>query len=269
MRISSSLTFKPATTPSRVRSHLESSSAMSGSVPVYERLSMSAQKKRAELDAARKRKEDTERATCTFKPNLSASKHSARLVGISSSDHDRSVEGSSDPYTRLYAHALERVQRLQEEPRPEDLGCTFKPAISSVSRRISETMRDPSTVDLPRHYMLYEDGLQKQQARSMEAANKGGAITEDDVANCTFHPAVSPLPAHTAASIPVYDRLYENARAKQITLAAAASGVVLPTSPVYMQERFGSEEAAHSEAASRTGGAPPGSSAGSKEMFYI
>jgi hypothetical protein len=142
--------------------------AASRSLPVFDRLYATSKLTAAELDAARLAYAAAQLAECTFQPSTERSKRSAQMMGL------RTVEGSSpeaaelpDTFSRLYKDATERSlkkSKAVEEAR-ETQACPFSPEISEVSRRITESMRDAATGDLPRHLLLYEDGLQRQQVR--------------------------------------------------------------------------------------------------------
>lgn len=211
------------------------SEAPASTEKVYDRLYAASREREEGLALARVRLEELKLADCSFMPDVTVSKASGKGVGVGTVqapvEGEEAAAAALNPFDRLYAHALERAQRLAVAPSASDLECTFKPHISAVSRKITEGARDPSTADLPRHLMLYEDGLQRQQARGSAEANQNREITDDDITNCTFKPSITSLAATSIVSVPVYDRLYENARAKQATLAAAASGAPLPSAP--------------------------------------
>jgi hypothetical protein len=191
------------------------------------------------LEARRAEEEEARVAACTFSPDTTASKASAARMGLVLDGAEGGGEGGGagapQPHERLYRHAMERLERMRAQPSALELGCTFAPAISAVSRKITDTMREPAAADLPRYELLYEDGLQKQQARAAAAANRRvDDMTEEDRMNCTFQPAITPLPPKKLVAVPVHDRLFQHARDKQAAaVAAAVVGGPLPVTRSY------------------------------------
>jgi hypothetical protein len=189
----------------------------------------------AAMEARRAEEEAARLAACTFSPDTTASKASAARMGLvlESAGGEGGGEGGSGakpaPHERLYAHARERQERMKVQPSALELGCTFAPAISAVSRRLTERMHEPDTADLPRHELLYMDGLQKQHARAAGPSNRQLEMTQDDEVNCTFHPHITALPPKTLIAVPVHDRLFQHARDKQTAAVAAAMGTLAPS----------------------------------------
>ena len=176
----SKCTFKPAVTGDKALTQFrriaksgddaqaESSVAAPAAVaaprgPVFDRLYLSSKVSAAELESARVAVVASQLAECTFKPDLARSKRTAGAILGSRPDAD----GAADPFARLYTQATERQERKVKaiEEAAKAAACPFSPEISEVSRRITESMRDSATGDLPRHLLLYEDGLQRQQVR--------------------------------------------------------------------------------------------------------
>ena len=135
---------------------------------MFDRLYSSSKVSAADLESARIAVAASQLAECTFHPDIARSKRSATASGVRSSIGGSGAGGedSEDPFSRLYKHAAERQQRKVKaiEEATEATSFPFSPEISEVSRRITESMRDSATGDLPRHLLLYEDGLQRQQA---------------------------------------------------------------------------------------------------------
>lgn len=148
-----------------------------------------------------------------------------------------------EAHDRLYEAALAKAARARaaaaEAAASTSPDCTFRPAISAGSRRLLAAHgRDgdglasaPGAAHVPRHLLLYEDGLHRQQQRLAAEANRGPeGLKPDDLINCSFQPTVHTLPSRLVApaAVPVHDRLYENARAKQAALAAAVAALRSP-----------------------------------------
>jgi hypothetical protein len=244
------------------RSDATATATESSQIPsrVFDRLYASSKLTATELQTARLAYAASQLAECSFQPSTERSKRSAQLMGL------RAVDGSSpegtalpDTFSRLYKDAAERnLKKIKAvEVAQGTEACPFSPEISEVSRRITESMRDATAGDLPRHVLLYEDGLQRQQvgfvlsehdplffthvlslillvqARNSAEANLEREVTDDDLRNCTFQPLVAHLPVRQIATANVHDRLYENARQKQAVLAAATLGVPLEQYPSF------------------------------------
>lgn len=194
--------------------------------------------------------------------------------------------GPGDAHSRLYLNALERAERLRQAKlladKAEEEECSFRPAISEGSRRIADGATGGSSSGesgdagdnnkgsagkqhhhIPRHLLLYEDGLVRQQARLANEVNAERKVTTDDLINCTFQPSLgkssrqnlSPSAHHasspggplafsstggrsgvyddatTGGSSSVHDRLYENAKARNAALIAASSATAAGSSP--------------------------------------
>lgn len=158
---------------------------------------------------------------------------SARSGGIDGKEaHDRLYEAALAKAARARAAAAEAAAAASPE-------CTFRPSISAGSRRLLAAHgRDgdglasaAGAAHVPRHLLLYEDGLHRQQQRLAAEANRGPeGLKPDDLINCSFQPTVHTLPSRLVApaAVPVHDRLYENARAKQAALAAAVAALRSP-----------------------------------------
>lgn len=223
-----------------------------GKEAVFSRLYQGGRAHEEALAAAQAKAEADALAACTFRPDTAKSRKSARRLGMAAGEGGEGGEGASpagaasgDAHLRLYEQARERTERLRQQAAAAAAGSepSFKPRISLGSRRLTEGLRHAEEgggglggSDLPRHLLLYEDGLQRQQARAAAESNRGRDITEDDVVNCTFRPAITHVGGGGApgrrgsgaglglSAVPVHDRLYEHARSRQTALAAVAAG---------------------------------------------
>jgi hypothetical protein len=222
-----------------------------GKEAVFSRLYQGGRAHEEALAAAQAKAEADALAACTFRPDTAKSRKSARRLGMAAGEGGEGGEGGSpagaasgDAHLRLYEQARERTERLRQQAAAAAAGSehSFKPRISLGSRRLTEGMRHAEEggggglggSDLPRHLLLYEDGLQRQQARAAAESNRGRDITEDDVVNCTFRPAITHVGGGAGrrgsgagvglSAVPVHDRLYEHARSRQTALAAVAAG---------------------------------------------
>lgn len=200
----------------------------------FDRLYRAAAEREAHAEEKRLARFKTVMTECSFSPAL----NSARPLTAPAQ-----VGGS--PFSRLYSDALERKLRtetFEAALEPVDSECTFEPALTVTSRRISDRMRtSPSTNDtaaaLPRHLQLYAEGLKKQRDRRDHAAlvaAAGGLIRDEDARECTFQPAsskgapTSPTPAVSSAtpgSGNIHARLYEEALAKRAALVSLEAGL--------------------------------------------
>ncbi len=199
----------------------------------FDRLYRAAAEREAHVEEKRLARFKTEMTECSFSPALNPARPStapaAAQVGIS-------------PFSRLYSDALERrlrTETFEAALPPVDTECTFEPALTVTSRRISDRMRsspsttaDDASATLPRHLQLYAEGLKKQRDRRDQAAliaAAGGLIRDADARECTFQPNPTSPAALNSNVTPggggIHARLYEEALAKRAALVSIEAGL--------------------------------------------
>ena len=202
----------------------------------FDRLYRAAAEREAHVEEKRLARFKTEMTECSFSP---------ALINLARPSTAPAAQVGSSPFSRLYSDALDRrlrTETFEAALPPVDLECTFEPALTVTSRRISDRMRSsPATDDasgtLPRHLQLYAEGLKKQRDRRDHAAliaAAGGLIRDADARECTFQPTSSKAaPTSPAAfnnslspgSGGIHARLYEEALAKRAALVSFEAGL--------------------------------------------
>lgn len=206
------------------------------SVGTFDRLYRAAAEREAHVEEKRLARFKTEMTECSFSPALNPARPSTAPA----------AQVGSSPFSRLYSDALERrlrTETFEAALPPVDTECTFEPALTVTSRRISDRMRsspaaaDDASATLPRHLQLYAEGLKKQRDRRDNAAliaAAGGLIRDADARECTFQPSSSKgVPTSPAAlnsnvtpgSGGIHARLYEEALAKRAALVSLEAGL--------------------------------------------
>lgn len=248
----------------------------------YKKLFAEAERKRKAREEREQLHVQKELEPCTFKPNVSLSQESGKKIGITA-DHDHqslfpdittsqanynpSVTDDSLPaHERLYLIAAERKERHQqlinaailEKQQSIDNECTFEPAISRMSRKLTsinmnenndesndtynDTLHAVGTV--PRHIELYEEGLAKLHRKHLAPEYQPYVHPlSSELEECTFQPRINNPKANRSTphddsnengtgeneyyqGLSVHERLYEDARNKQIVYSATVLGNV-------------------------------------------
>ena len=207
-------TFKPQITPHRSPIGTESTR----SSPAHSRLYADAQKHAASAKQAAEAARAKEMAECTFAPQISAG---SRKQAAQSED-------ARPASARLYASALQSqsAKRAATEAarEAEYSQFTFSPRLSDASLRMASHARPQDGLQL--HERLYNMGVQAAEAQRAAEEAKQAALTAEEQALCTFHPQLSSSSKKrnaaraSTASMPVHDRLFANARLKQVADAA-------------------------------------------------
>jgi hypothetical protein len=181
--------------------------------------------RQSRLAVQRAEKEYAELSALTFKPEVSeGSKHWAKTSRRA---------GGSETFRRLHAEAEEkRVRQMQivEAARREELSkCSFVPTVSPVSRALAEdaeraeemahSLHGEEGSKLDRFTRLYEDGLMRQRQRALAEFNTGGEDQDDQEEEPPRR--VRDRASVTSDAMPVHERLYHAARAKQAAREAA------------------------------------------------
>lgn len=216
--------------------------ADSGATNAFDRLYRRARERDANIEERRLSRLATEMVSCPFSPSLNAPRPStAPAASAAAADGSGSAPAQST-FSRLYNDALDRRLRTEtfaSAAPPEDAECTFEPSLTVTSRRISERLRSPQNGSggagsaaadlLPRHLQLYAEGLKKQRDKREHAdliTQAGGLVRVEEARECTFQPRVGRSPGGPAsASVPVHDRLYEEALAKRAAIIAIEAGL--------------------------------------------
>ena len=177
---------------------------------MYERLHGQRAKMDTRIQEQQRAAEAASMQECTFAPrvNLNAKQE---------------LKGRGDPFSRLYSNAMDRSQRRKTPADLLAMGYTFKPSIDPASNEIAVGSGTRTSGSEGTAGRLYERGVQKHAAREQAYKAKKLAEEEAAVAACTFKPHMPKSPGSPeghASGVPVYDRLYHNARLRQAQQAA-------------------------------------------------